>query len=644
VTANATVAQCKFSVKSDGTLAPSALRGELEKIKKLHADGLCDAYILITNLRVSGTTESWLRSELKLLGVEHGMVLDGNWISQQIRRSADLRRYVPRVYGLGDLGQILDDRRLQQADALMSRLGEDSAAELLQSWNPKEPDQLFWVDDAFGAIRQDAQLTDEWSRRLDQIMTAISLGAKVILTSRDYIYRQARPALKDYAYPLLREQAVVVDVAALSVAEKEQILYNHLKVGDQPASVLGLWKPWLRAFAASRDFQPELARRLSFKAFTAGIGAKSGSSILEFVEHPIQFLKDVLSQLETADLAAMACVYLSGDGIEIPLELTGRTSDAIAQMGSSKEAVIAAFQKLSGTFLSTSRAPDGVQSWRFRHPTIREAFASHIADDPNLVKVLLDGLSDEELFRQVDCGGAESGTLVNVPAALYPGIANRASLRRIDTSAHSSSPIPGFLERRCSDEFLRLWATSDPDQLERLLDFGSYMNAYWQPKLLGRLVQANALPESLRVQAAEKIAEMAIDDFDSDWLSPQITQIFTGAEVQALRERIQDETLPDLDHHIANSADGFDSDVPATQRYERAKETVAEYIGLFEDDEDLVARLTESLESIDQLIAESQEEEDPYDYSERRSLASDLLETSVLSERDPFEDVDAGHE
>jgi energy-coupling factor transporter ATP-binding protein EcfA2 len=38
----------------------------------------------------------------------------------------------------------------------------DSADELVAGWDPDEPDQLFWVDDAFGSIRHDPALTDGW--------------------------------------------------------------------------------------------------------------------------------------------------------------------------------------------------------------------------------------------------------------------------------------------------------------------------------------------------------------------------------------------------------------------------------------------------------------------------------------------------
>ena len=41
--------------------------------------------------------------------------------------------------------------------------------------------------------------------------------------------------LKESAFPLLRESQVVIEVEKLSVREKEQILYNHVQLGDEPS-------------------------------------------------------------------------------------------------------------------------------------------------------------------------------------------------------------------------------------------------------------------------------------------------------------------------------------------------------------------------------------------------------------------------
>ena len=538
-----TAAQCKFSARPGATLTPSMLGDEIAKIRRLNERSLCDAYLLLTNLRVTGQTEAWLTSQVRAVGVQRSLVLDGRWISQQISKHADLRRYVPRVYGLGDLGQILDDRRLRQARALLARLegdlatfvpthayrraadavaergfvlllGEpacgkstiaatlamaaldnwgcgvrrvDSADELVAAWDPDEQGQLFWVDDAFGTIRHDSALTDGWSRRMDQVMTAVNQGARIVLTSRDYIYRDARPYLKEYAYPRLRENKVVVDVTNLTETEKRQILYNHLRAGDQPRRVLESWRPYLRRAAAVERFQPEVARRLAHQAFTQGVPLATGHDLLGFFEHPVAFLSDILSQLRPTSRAALACIYLSGDELKAPIDFTPALRNAITRLGAEQAQVLSAFAAMDGTFLQMTTDTHGEPVWRFRHPTIREGFAAVVAEDVNAVHIFLDGLDDNELLQQIDCGGATTrGTLIRVPPSLYPYVIPRISIPA-KSSASWTSPIAVFLESRCSPDFVRAWAGCHATELDRLLAFGMYVEAFWQPRILALL-------------------------------------------------------------------------------------------------------------------------------------------------------------
>ena len=218
----------------------------------------------MTNARVTGNAEEKIRGRLRDAGVKHPLVLGGQWVCDTIAANRDLRLFVPRVYGLGDLSQILDERAYTQAAELMAAardqvatfvitepyrkaaqalqdhgfvllLGEPavgksvialmlalaaadnwgcltvkarSAGELVDHWNPHEPNQFFWVDDAFGAVRHEEQLTQEWARSMPHVLAAIGKGARIVLTSRSYIYQDARLLLKEYAYPRLREQQV----------------------------------------------------------------------------------------------------------------------------------------------------------------------------------------------------------------------------------------------------------------------------------------------------------------------------------------------------------------------------------------------------------------------------------------------------
>ena len=94
---------------------------------------------------------------------------------------------------------------------------------------PENPQQFFWIDDAFGATQLDWQATVDWNGAFAHIRGAIRRGARFVFTSRDYIYRNARNLLKESALPVVSESQVVIRVEQLTKDEREQILYN-LKV------------------------------------------------------------------------------------------------------------------------------------------------------------------------------------------------------------------------------------------------------------------------------------------------------------------------------------------------------------------------------------------------------------------------------
>ena len=199
--------QCKFTAKADRILQPSELKDELAKARRLASRGLADNYILFTNAHVTGTTEETIRAQYEAIpSIKHFAAYGCDRISQIIRESTRLRMLVPRVYGLGDLSQILDERAYTQAKEILSVLGDDlakfvitdayrqsakalvehgfvlllgepasgkstiaaalslgaldewgcstikarDANEFVKHSNPHEPKQFFWVDDAFG--------------------------------------------------------------------------------------------------------------------------------------------------------------------------------------------------------------------------------------------------------------------------------------------------------------------------------------------------------------------------------------------------------------------------------------------------------------------------------------------------------------
>jgi hypothetical protein len=675
------VFQCKFVARRDQTLSLSVVEDELAKIKNLVGQGLCNSYVLMTNARVTGYSEQAIRRAIADQGVNHPLVLGGQWLNQTIALNQRLRMFVPRVYGLGDLSQILDERAYSQARALLDYLQEDLSTfvvteayrraaraidehgfclllgepavgksviaatlamtaldhwgsltiradgpkDIIAHWNPNEPNQFFWIDDAFGSVRHERVLTDDWARRLPKVMAAVKGGAKVVLTSRDYIYRDARPLLKEYAYPLLREQQVVIDVAELTQQERHQILYNHIRLGDQPREVRTQLKPHLVEVADQLPFRPEVARRLGRQAFTTGL-IISSTEVLRFMAEPNEFLQDVYQGLEPDHIGALAMVYQSSE-LPVPLEsATIEREEMLTLVGSAPNRVGNALSVLEGTFLRRAPKPgtnDGQEYWTFRHPTLREGFATFIARNPNLMKVLIQGLDDHGILRQLDCGSGETrGTLISVPPSLFRMVAERV-MRARPTSRWDDwldwRIWTNFLATRCSRAFLEVCIGIDVDFIDRLFRFGSYMSGVSELTLLARLHSVDLLAEEQRLRALETVSDLAVETPDADWLDHRaVGTLFADQERAAILDRVRSELVPNLEDTVFDWYSNEQGE-SAEQYYQPLEEALKRYARALEDDGDAHAELQLALQRVDERRTEAaywqRDEEEP---SERR--------------------------
>src|SRR5579871_5180539 len=269
--------QCKFTAKHRHILRINDLNDELEKARRLASKGLADNYILMTNACLTGNTNEKISTEFKRIpGITNCIVYGSEWISQKIQESKRLRTLVPRVYGIGDLSQILDERAYSHAREILSSMGDDlskfvitksfvdshnalyrhgfvlllgepaagkstiaaalavgaidaggystvkvrSADDFVAHYNPDEPKQFFWIDDAFGATQLDWPSVSAWNRALPHLRAAIGKGAIILFTSRDYVYRAAQQHLKESALPIMREAQVVIQVDELTKDER----------------------------------------------------------------------------------------------------------------------------------------------------------------------------------------------------------------------------------------------------------------------------------------------------------------------------------------------------------------------------------------------------------------------------------------
>jgi energy-coupling factor transporter ATP-binding protein EcfA2 len=655
----------------------------------------------MTNAGISGAQTTKVKALLEKVGVGHVLVFGSTWINQQIRENKNLRMRVPRMYGLGDLSQILDDRAYAQARAVLESMREDLAKVVITAsygkaidalnkhgfvmligepaagkttiasmlamasadkwgssvlklndpgkvadrWNPEEPSQFFWVDDAFGIMQYESSLARSWNHILPQVRTMLINGAKIVMTSRDYIYKSARRDLKESAFPLFNESQVVIDVHNLSIQEKQQILYNHMKLGSQFPAFKRDIKPHLPSVAEHPRFIPEIARRLADPNFTKQLQLTEYHLGL-FVEKREQLLQEVLDGLDKDSLAALALIYMKKDHLESPIALQETEEDALRRLGSSLGKCITALESLNGSLVVHQQA-DGESIWRFKHPTIGDAFASALVRSPELLGIFLLGSAPENLIEQVTCGDVGVERAVIVPKPLYAQIIAR--LAEFTASEKFKSQhlsiwgakwsLHSFLSRRCSKEFLALYLQTNPKLLDQVCNPSLGLSISSEVRLAMRLYNLGLLPEEKRKAFVKAVSESAITGEDVYALDGKdIRNVFTDAEFDTLVARVRAELLPALGHVREEEQGEYRDDKPADEHMEHMLDRLKTLKDKFGDDAEAVRIIEREIDLAKNWISKNLRE---HPDKESRSLGSAGTIDKPHGSRSIFDDVDA---
>ena len=594
------VIQAKHTTKPDSTLGPADFGDEIVKAERLAMAGRCDVYVLMTNARITARTEETLRVELSQRDISQCRILSATWINQTIAESSRLRMLVPRLYGLGDLTQILDQRAYEQAQAVLDSMRTDlaklvrtrtyqqaadalddsgfvlltgapatgkttiagelalaaadafdtlvvtleDAAQFPDRWNPNEK-QLFWLDDAFGATQFDRYLASSWQRMTPRVKAAIDRGCKFVLTTRDYILEAAWNHLKPGSFPLLEGARVVVDVTDLTRDERRQILYNHLKHGSQPEHQVRAFVPNLDGVSDHPGFTPELARRLADPAFTTNLGIPTAANLESFFAKPRQFLADTLAGLDGDSLAALGLIFLSRNWLPSPIAVNDTQAEFLHRAGGSLAGVTRSLAQLEGSIVANI-ARDGHRGWVFSHPTMMDAYADRLRS-PELVHFLVEGYGTEALLAQTTCGDTGLRNAVVLPESLWRSVMDRLDEPLVDGDDwwRQHSRRRSYLANRCVPAFQAAYLERHPGLLSDLAKPGLMLEFDSDNDLVVSLHANGVLPEAIRAVFVGHLIEYCIEGDDGAvlWASP-LRAMLTPAEEETLRERLLVEVVP----------------------------------------------------------------------------------------------------
>ena len=667
------VIQAKHTTRPGTTLGPADLADELDKAARLAASGRCDVYLLMTNARMTSRTAEWLDAELRSRGIDQSLILSSTWINAKIAENPRLRMLAPRLYGLGDLTQILDERAYQQAQAVLDSMRTDldklvrtttyeraaraldqhgfvlltgapatgkttvagqlalaaadvfgthvvmldDSAQFTDRWNPNEK-QLFWLDDAFGATQLTPYLAQSWQRIASKAKSAIDGGSKFVLTTRNYILSHAMVHLKAGSFPLLDTAQVVVDVTDLTPSDRRQILYNHLKHGHQPKTYLQQLVPHLEAAADHPDFTPELARRLAEPAFTTQLQPPTATSITAFFENPQQFLADILTGLDVDSLSALGLIFVSRGWLPSPVMLNEPGNELLTRLGSTIAGVTRALSHLEGPLVAHVTR-DGAPGWVFTHPTMIDAYADHIRN-PELLHVLIEGFDTHVLMNRTTCGDTGSTNAIVLPEPLWPTVIDRLdeTLSDRDTSWIQRDWCWRYLARQCVRECQRLYLERHPRILDELSEPRLSLEFDSGNDLVATLHSNGLLPEQTRAKFVGHLIDYCIDGTDGAVLwKEQLRNMLTPDEEHTLRTRLLVEVVPEPENVLHNFTSWFPEDEDPEEFTRPIEEFAEALVAEFEGDEAVESAAAELAAARWQWVAEQDWSEKEPDEQER---------------------------
>jgi hypothetical protein len=669
--------QVKFTSSASRQIKATDIGSEEEKIAKLVADGRAETYVLITNMPISSAVAHQLKAKLRRLGVKHPHVFGKQFMTLAIRRSSRLRALVPRVYGLGDLSTILDERHAEQTRALLGHMlstlkvyvptkahvsairvlaehglvlllgdpatGKSTIAailatiaaedphhrcykvegplELIERWNPNERGGFYWIDDAFGPNQMREDYVDKWIEIMPKVQAAIAAGNRFVLTSRRHIYEATSPKLGSRNHPLFRDRRAIVDVGALEPEERQQILYNHIKAGGQDRAWRSAVKPHLEVLAREHSLLPEIARRLADPSYTRSLTPTEGD-LLGFVREPKDHLLQIIRELPKKQRSALILVFLHRGQMPV-----GRPDQAMQQLvmqfcGVDVESLGEAVRQLSESFL-VQKVEGTARSWVFKHPTLADAISEILSETDGMGELFLRGTKLSTILAQVVCGGAaQIKNAIIIPEVLNPVLIERLSEIRDEPTLNRF--LFSFLHERASDAVFKSFIEHQPAVLARTaigywyVSFDPRINAHARAHRLGML------PKELREQTVQQIEKELVETCDTSFLGDDdILGLFPPSKLIAFGRTIRSDLLPRLPDIAESIAKEADLDGEPEQNFDELRQSILSLKELFEGDEQ-ASRLLKAAE--DAIVGEIQELAEKQEEKKRKEEEEEAAE------------------
>ena len=257
----------------------------------------------------------------------------------------------------------------------------------------KEDKHLIFMDDFLGQIR----LTPDWIRTIDQRLPPFlrrvrgSANIRFILTTRDYILRQAQEHSGHLSEPALKLSEFILDVGEYTRSIKAKILYNHIFFSDLPRNKRNelLKGDFFLKIINHRNFNPRLIMHLTSPEYLGIVDSSVRKAVQDILDNPDTIWeRPYRSHITEVGKALMLAMLLNGRQVSIDaLERTfGRILKALEfsiPQASITQQFRSAFRELEGSVLSNAN-----QTVSFANPGIRDYLQRAIEEDGQLKHII----------------------------------------------------------------------------------------------------------------------------------------------------------------------------------------------------------------------------------------------------------------
>jgi hypothetical protein len=236
--------------------------------------------------------------------------------------------------------------------------------------------------------------------------------------------------------------------------------------------------------------------------------------------------------------------------IESPVNLSGDEVKTIERLGGNQAGCIRALESLRGSFVQVADTAEG-RYWRFKHPTIGDAFALILAQSPDHLQIFVDGTPIERLMELVTCGDAGIQNATILPSSMFAVIATRC-YQYVTCGAEvvrmRRGRLYSFLLRRTDAVFLAMYSKTDGELASSLVrDFARNLFTMSSDLAL-RLLRQGLFEESARGAISTKIHGFVFDEDDLGYIYDQdMHEFFSDQEREDFYSDVQKHVLPDLD-------------------------------------------------------------------------------------------------